>query len=239
MKSFLYSFWAKPAEAEVVSDTPPADRDPSHYFLRPDYEIRPKPKYFEDFVPGENHPSYQPDVYALGEALALIGKRRIIDIGCGKAERLKSLADRFDVVGVDFGKNIEYCKHNHAFGHWLEHDLEADAPFPFAPADVLDSIVICADVIEHLANPLPLLANLKKCADAGACVLLSTPERDLVRGRDHLGPPSNPAHVREWSIGELRALLLHVGFHVPFLGLTANDDLNRQMCTIVAILVTR
>ena len=70
-------------------------------------------------------------------------------------------------------------------------------------------------------------------------MLLSTPERDLARGSGDRGPPSNPHHIREWTIGELRALLLHFGFEIPFLGLTANNSVDREMSTIIAILTSR
>jgi hypothetical protein len=43
-------------------------------------------------------------------------------------------------------------------------------------------------------------------------VVLSTPERDLRRGRDHMGPPDNSSHVREWNAAEFSAYLQSRGF---------------------------
>ncbi|MFC1791945.1 hypothetical protein ACFL0I_05750, partial [Gemmatimonadota bacterium] len=45
-------------------------------------------------------------------------------------------------------------------------------------------------------------------------VLLSTPERDLRRGPDDMGPPGNPAHIREWNQEELRQYLESQGLTV-------------------------
>jgi hypothetical protein len=53
---------------------------------------------------------------------------------------------------------------------------------------------------------------------------MSTPERDLVRGPDDLGPPGNPHHVREWNLAELERLLTWAGLQVLFIGLTASND---------------
>jgi SAM-dependent methyltransferase len=223
-------------QSQIVNDTPPLSRSLQDYFLIANYQSRPVPDYCDDSIPDAEHKIYQPDVYSLAECLASLGTRRIIDFGCGKGEKLKSMAARFDIIGIDIGLNIDYCRTTYPFGRWITYDFETEDALPIASSELQNSIVICADVIEHLINPLALLRSLKQCADDGARILLSTPERELVRGRSDSGPPENPNHVREWTIGELRALLLHIGFRIPFLGLTANNNIDREMSTIVAIL---
>lgn len=167
---------------------------------------------------------------------AAVCSRRIVDVGCGRGGKLKAFADAFEVTGIDFGPNIDYGSKTHPFGLWLEFDFEAESSFPLDGVDLTGHVVICADVIEHLVSPLPLLRHLKGCVDRGACVLLSTPERELLpRGRPQ-GPPKNPAHVREWSIGELRILLTWLGFPIRYLGLTASNDVTRHMTTMLAVL---
>jgi hypothetical protein len=102
------------------------------------------------------------------------------------------------------------------------------------PASIFSqSLVICSDVIEHLVNPTELLRFLY---DTAAVTLLSTPERDLSRGTDHWGPPQNEAHVREWNLAELHALLEDFGFYTNFIGLTRSDTELDEMRTIVAVL---
>jgi 2-polyprenyl-3-methyl-5-hydroxy-6-metoxy-1,4-benzoquinol methylase len=195
------------------------------------------PLPYEDYTAGEEREICQPDVYRLVDVLAGLSGGPIIDLGCGKGGKLEALSHHA-IIGVDIGPNIAYCRKHHAFGRWIEHDLSRPDPLPLDDVNIKGSVIVCADVIEHLVDPLPLLRNLHACADRGACVVLSTPERELVRGQWDKGPPFNRAHVREWTIGELRALLEHVGFDVAFLGLTANTSLKREFSTTVAVLKT-
>jgi SAM-dependent methyltransferase len=160
-----------------------------------------------------------------------LGCSRIIDVGCGRAQKLIKLHPEFSIVGIDHGPNIEYCR-RYTFGTWIECDVERES---LADLPAQGSVVVCADVIEHLVNPVLLLQSLRTLLERGAgAVLLSTPERDLLRGRDHFGPPPNPCHVREWNTAELRKLLLSMGFE-PHMQLTARNDLTFEEKTILAI----
>jgi len=200
------------------------------YFLPPDYQSCSQANYFDDF--GPTAPTvWQPDVYRLADQIGT----RIIDVGCGKGLKLRELAKRHEVTGIDFGVNIEFCR-RHPFGTWREHDLERPGDLPVQSATYHGAVVICADVIEHLVNPMPLLEKLRKAAKAGATVLLSTPERVLHYGPGHRGPPPNPAHVREWSLGELRQLLEHASLRVMSMGLTADNETDRRIVTSLAVL---
>jgi 2-polyprenyl-3-methyl-5-hydroxy-6-metoxy-1,4-benzoquinol methylase len=218
-----------------ITDRPPPGLRPEDRFVPQRYRVQ-SPSSWEDSAPGEVSEVLQPDVYLLADALARLGAGLVIDIGCGKGGKLVELSRRHDVIGIDIGANIAYCRSQHPFGRWIEHDLCRSGPLPLQDVALRGSVVVCADVIEHLADPLPLLRHLRVCADRGACVLLSTPERALVRGRWDKGPPFNRAHVREWTIGELRALLVHVGFEIAFLGLTANSSIKRELSTAIAVL---
>jgi hypothetical protein len=66
-------------------------------------------------------------------------------------------------------------------------------------------------------------------------MLISTPDRDLARGATDLGPPGNPAHVREWDLGEFAAMLDSVGISPFQVGHTINTDLHRAKSTLLAV----
>jgi hypothetical protein len=145
------------------------------------------------------------------------------------------MCPEFDLIGIDFGENLEWCRTHYPFGRWAEHDFDR-GPL-CAPSDWnLDgAAVICSDMIEHLIHPEPLLETVADWVERAAFALFSTPERDLVRGLEDMGPPPNPHHVREWNLDEFRELLLNSGMDLWTSGLTVNNDRDWQKRTIVAI----
>jgi hypothetical protein len=214
-------------------DTRPS---PARYRIKPGYLERTSPSYFVDAPTGI---IYQPDVYTLAGALAsAAGARYLVDIGCGYADKLMECARTSGLrpIGVDYRDNLSRCRRAHPDGTWIEADLEAVTE-PIAGADVLrESLIVCSDVIEHLKDPTSLLRLLRECMCWAPLGVLSTPERDLTRGREHPGPPPNPAHVREWNAGELTEFLRDSGLTVSFVGLTRSDDASNAMRTTVVLL---
>ena len=77
-------------------------------YLKPGYIERVVPHYFED----EEDSEWQPDVYpfALG-LLGACGASKVIDIGCGKAGKLKPFFEaNVTVMGIDYDVNISYSR---------------------------------------------------------------------------------------------------------------------------------
>jgi 2-polyprenyl-3-methyl-5-hydroxy-6-metoxy-1,4-benzoquinol methylase len=215
----------------VISDKS-ATGSKDGFFIKDDYVPRSAPDYCD--VPPDQDTVWQPDVYSLAGALP--GIERIIDVGCGNGEKLLQFHPMRQIVGMDIGDNLAYCRKTYDFGQWIEHNLEMDSPFPLGPELLKNSVLVCADIIEHLIDPIHLLRNLKKCLEIAPAVLISTPERDVTRGTSHKGPPPNPFHVREWNMSEFRALLEDAGFNITFIGLTASNSLRREMKTIITYL---
>lgn len=217
----------------------PLDRWRSkNFFLKPGYAARPKPAYFTD-VPDDGI-IWQPDVYPIAARFAKkLGAGTIIDIGCGRALKLARLHEQhpgWDFIGVDYGPNIDWCHRHYDFGTWIEANLEDGRTAAFSARAGEKAVVICSDVLEHLVNPAPLLRAIRKLLSRGAAVaVFSTPERDLTRGENDLGPPGNPCHVREWNLAEFSALLQWAGFDLIHLGLTRSNDAGTDEKTILAV----
>jgi SAM-dependent methyltransferase len=209
---------------------------PNEATIRAGYTHRPDPGYFADTEQTLGQTVWQPDVYAhVAEVAAALGATQLIDFGCGTGGKLARLAKRFEIVGIDYGPNIEWCRQSYHFGTWIEHDF--DAP-DVVGVDAARGIVICADVIEHVRHPDVLAAKLRAALDQGAlAVLISTPEREVTWGLWHDGPPPNVAHVREWTVRELTAFLRRQGFHHGSAGLTRNNTVENVASTILCAYV--
>ena len=206
------------------------------YCLKAGYESRPQPEYFHDTVTDTDQVVWQPDVYPYAAAVARrLGARRLIDVGCGHAQKLVALQDEFETIGIDFGDNLDHCRRHHPRGRWLEANLEQPAPWPVSVSDAADAVVICSDVIEHLIHPEALLNHLQALLRHALVAVVSTPERDLTWGRDHAGPPPNPCHTREWNQTEFAALLQRAGLRLEYLGVTRSNDRAADRQTILAV----
>jgi len=171
------------------------------------------PRYFAD---DPQYAGHQSRVYEAAAQLArLLGKHRLVDLGCGHGYKLEALANEFAVTGIDHGQNIAWCKANRPGGHWVEHDLETGPLGPMA-FDPSECVVICADVIEHLSNPEGLLQTLRLVRDCGGHAVISTPDRERISNLN--GPPANPCHVREWAFAEFTAMLSWNGLEPSLAG---------------------
>ncbi|GHC74149.1 methyltransferase domain-containing protein [Streptomyces violaceochromogenes] len=207
---------------------------PESFFIRSGYSSRDHVEYFLDET--DDTVTWQPDVYPYTAARAEeLGRDVVIDIGCGRAGKLASLAGEhpaWTYIGVDFGDNLIWCRDNHPFGEWIEVDLESAERLPIDPSLVRRSIVVCSDVIEHLVNPMPALSLIRGLLQEGsAAAVLSTPARECRSGYDTPGPPRNPSHVREWASDEFQALLRASGFEIHYAGLTRSDDASNGLST--------
>lgn len=160
----------------------------------------------------------------------------IIDLGCGNGKKLKEFHPQFQIIGVDIGYNLKFCRSNYPFGLWLDQDLGNPKAINIHEDILKKSVIICADVIEHLVNPAYLLCNIKKIMDYSPACLISTPERDHLLDSDSFGPPKNIHHVREWNMTEFINLLNAFGFNIEFYGLTISNGLTKRKETSLVIL---
>jgi len=200
--------------------------------IKAGYTARGLPVYADDPVDS----AFQPDVYTLAGGLAtMLQASRIIDIGCGSAAKLLPLASLCPLIGVDYGLNLSSLRARAPAHDWRECDLESVGLTLLTTEEVTNAVVICADVIEHLVNPQPLLSALCTWVGYAHCAVLSTPDRDSFYPATHFGPPENPAHVREWSRVELVDYLEAGGCDVVFSGLTRSHTTQPCQTTIALI----
>ena len=209
-------------------------------FLPAGYVQRPQPLFDNHDEIAETGECWQADVYELARLLAPgLRAQRVIDVGCGYAEKLVSFAESMDVIGIDHESNVSHCKATHPFGKWIAADLEQGIPSA-SNIPVHGSLVICADVLEHLIDPFPLLRTFLSWRLRGVVgFLLSTPDRIAEYKGEHLGPPANPCHVREWSGPEFLALLNSVGISPMLYGRVDSHSGASDLATTVAFIDAR
>lgn len=137
---------------------------------------------------------------------------RVVDVGCGFAYKLHALHlenSNVEFYGVDQPNAIALCQSHYSFGKWLGVDLEDNPVKPH----VKFGLVICSDVIEHCGRPDILLNYLKQIVVKNGYILISTVERDVLRGHGALSCP-NKAHVREWNAREFALYLESHGLSI-------------------------
>ncbi|MFD6452827.1 hypothetical protein ACWFRF_10100 [Nocardia sp. NPDC055165] len=213
--------------------------DHENHFLARGYTQRVPPEYFVDI--DDSGIIWQPDVYPVALKAAYDhGCDVVIDLGCGRAGKLLELHESdldMGIVGVDFGTNIDWCRANLSVGTWLEADLEHTVTLPLSAELIGRAVVVCSDVLEHLIDPRPTMQLICWLLDQGAaCAVLSTPARDKRVGAQHLGPPFNPSHVREWTRDEFQAFLQSFPISIQQFELTRSDDAGGGQTTQLVVL---
>lgn len=202
--------------------------DPAHYFIKDGYQHRTENATVEQAVGDYFTPKrvifsrhMQHHVYALAARLAREQDlKSVVDVGCGLGHKLVEVvgpqAER--VVGIDQPTVVEAAKKALAEADHVTHRdrvtfVAADLEKPDDGALGTFDLVLSVDVIEHLLDPDKLLAFVRARCHGTSWVIVSTPERDVRRGRDCMKSPK-PVHVREWNQAELKQYLEHSGFDV-------------------------
>ena len=181
------------------------------------YRHREHIAYFDDV---ENEDEFQREVYLAARQLMRDRKLgSVCDVGCGSGYKLVHILGEFETLGIDLPETIARVRAKYPDRQWLAGSFDE---IPVVKHDV----VICADVVEHVADPVALMQFLVSLA--ASWVIVSTPDRDLVYSRSDrgwFGPPGNLAHVREWTAKEFRE------FVDPFLEITRHEITNEEQGT--------
>ena len=157
---------------------------------------------------------YQLAVYEMTRRLAdHLGASSIADIGCGTGMKLASLFAERAIFGVDSPDAVSVARRMVPRGTFVGVDLESPLDLAALLPGCTRELVICADVIEHLARPDHLLASIHSFCTTETRFVLSSPDRMRLAG-PRARRPSVPDHVREWSADELRRFVTRCGFDV-------------------------
>lgn len=168
----------------------------SDYFIHGGYQHRQAPLYFNDMSHSD---AWQDEVYRFAREIA--DRHRlasVIDIGCGSGYKLLKYFHDRPTIGVDVPDTCARLRKRYPQRQWAISDFSS-------PVASKTDLVIASDVIEHLSDPDALIQYIVRICPV--YVVISTPDRNLLRNGTQHGPPSNPAHLREWSMAEFHEYL--------------------------------
>jgi 2-polyprenyl-3-methyl-5-hydroxy-6-metoxy-1,4-benzoquinol methylase len=132
-------------------------------------------------------------------AASLAPGRRVLDAGCGTGYGAAILADggAAHVLGVDMAAAVVEAARSRETDR-LGFDQADISRLPYADASF--DLITCFEVIEHVPEQSAVIGELARVLAPGGVLAISSPNADRY-------PPGNPHHVREFTTGELRALL--------------------------------
>lgn len=199
--------------------------------------------------------SYLTDKYQLTNVVGLVGCAReyqimrlleltpddvFLDVGCASGHQVFAAAEKCKrAVGIDVAKDFIDAAKAHAAENGITNTefLATDGgaiPFP----DATFSKLICSEVIEHLTDPLPLLAEIKRVLKPGGTVVFTVPNlnsRGTLWKRMLYGfkePPFTPmtdfsiksldahgdSHVKQYTLKRFRELVESAGMKPNYVG---------------------
>ncbi len=186
--------------------------------IRKGYRHRLDNAYFN--AQAQSSEDWQVEVYeyALRKARE-VAANVILDMGCGSGYKLRKYFSEFKIVGIDVPETVRKLQAvsgsstSEIWGTFEE----------VLRMNISPDIVISADAIEHVPNPDLFMRQLSEldCRH----FIISTPERNLLYGFDHGGPPNNNAHCREWTQSEFSS---YVG---QWFDVVESMVCNKQQCT--------
>ncbi len=130
---------------------------------------------------------------------------RVLDVGCGIGD---FLAYRAGTVGVDVNpRTVDWCRQQGLNASVMDPDV-----LPFADSD-FDGVVL-DNVLEHLADPVPLLSEIRRVLVQEGCLLIGVPGKK--------GFASDSDHKVYYDESGLHDIAVKAGFvqqqlfHMPF-----------------------
>ncbi len=128
--------------------------------------------------------------------------RRVLEVGCGEGVVMRYLRDRHQGLHIDGvepdARVLEVARTRNPGSRLVQGDVYA-----LGIATNAYDLVLCLEVLEHLADPGLALAEIRRVAQYGC--ILSVPHEpffrlgNVLRGRNlgRLGDP--PDHVQHWN----------------------------------------
>ena len=175
----------------------------SNYELPEGYVSRTEPGRWDGHRSGR---LYQWHVYQYAVEVCKTYKLdTVLDVGCGDGDKVHLLkAMGLNVIGLAEAESDVPESRRDDYARILTGDISQFGWSYDLPLLPLSTLILCADVIEHVTNPHTILEDIAKL---NRRTLFSTPAREFLYSPDHVGPPTNTLHIREWTTDEFKRLV--------------------------------
>lgn len=141
--------------------------------------------------------------------IAALAPDSVLDAGCGEGHALDRLGPVLPPTVAGFDLNpaaVAHCRAQHPQIPVTVQDI-----FELPYADAAFDVVLCMEVLEHLADPVRALAELRRVC--GGHLILTVPFEpwfqlgNLARGQHLAGWGNHPEHVQHWGRRSFAAFL--------------------------------
>lgn len=206
-----------------------------NYYIKEGYKcnkvktFNTKPETYWDSTRVRSSYYFQYSIYKFAAEIFRKKKlKTILDIGSGPGTKMNKLFKGIaqDITLVDQPNMREIIEIHCPGVKYIGWNLEK----PIILGEKYDMIT-CFDVIEHLENPDSILQSVRYNLKENGIAIISTPDRDIRRGKNCLKSP-NPEHVREWSRDEFLKYIQKSGFEVLKSFNYPNKKLNNILLTL-------
>ena len=135
----------------------------------------------------------------------------VIDVGCGPGWFLQELSDWPRRIGVEPSQRAAKQLRSHNISH-ISDIRDITDRWAYS-AD----LVVCLQTIEHIPNPLRIVAGIRKVLKAGGRLIISTPDFDspcAQRFGEKYRMLHDPTHCSLFTRDSMSRLLLDFGFGI-------------------------
>jgi len=171
---------------------------------------------FESYYPGERW-EYRKVRSILETKKHLNGKSKVLDVGCGKGDFLRSLdfLQNENKIALDFNESaVQACRRQGfpAFCGMVETAMAAGflhaAEFP---------LVTSFHCLEHVSQPVEFVRALLKVTAPGGCVFVSTPYSPMSTESDSFDVLNHPPHhLTRWNLAAHQRLAAMLGVKMRY-----------------------
>jgi SAM-dependent methyltransferase len=139
---------------------------------------------------------------------------RVLEIGSGQGDFSRELKQSYpdaELVGIDLSDTgVEIARKKVPDGRFFQQDLLEPLKLP-AEYRGWATHAVCAEVLEHMDDPLTALKNARQCLAPGGKLVITVPGGPMSAFDKHIG------HREHFTPQRLEALLLAAGFNVAAL----------------------